>query len=94
MLHGHNRIPRTLQPPNGGDDLFRIARVQAGGGFVEHVKRVDQAGTQSTGQHDSLSFSAGKRFHTAVQRQIREAAVRKKRQSSLRVFHRGTQRRL
>lgn len=59
MLDHHHRISCVDQPLQLNQQPVRIRRVQAGGGFVQHVKRAPAlAALQFSGQLDALGLAA------------------------------------
>ena len=42
MFDDHDGISRVLESLDGVDQAFVVARMQAGGRFIEHVQRIDQ----------------------------------------------------
>ena len=58
-----------------------VSRVQADGGFVQHVQHAGEGSTDLTGQADALALAAGQTGHAAVERQVVQADVDEERES-------------
>ena len=75
VLNHDQRVTRIAQLLHHGDDPLHVARMQADGGLVEHEQRVDQRGTQRSGQVDPLHFTTGQRARLSVECEIAQANI-------------------
>ena len=58
VFDDHQRVALVAEPAQDRDQRADLVRMEAGGGLVEHVKRVDQAGAERLGQMTRCSSPA------------------------------------
>lgn len=70
MFHDQQGIAPALEFIQCTQQQFVVPRMQADGGFIQHVKHAAQVGAQLGCQADALGFPAGKRRGAAVQGEV------------------------
>ena len=73
MLHDQHRVAHVAQCGQRIEQAVVVARMQADGGFVQHVEHAAQFRTDLRREADALRFSAGKRGGAAIEAQIMQA---------------------
>ena len=86
VLDHQDGVAQIAQALEDFDQPVRVARMQADGRLVEHVKRADQMRAERRGQLDALRFAAGKRGGQPVERQVVEADFVEEAQALLNLF--------
>ena len=76
VLHHEHRIATGLQLRQCTQQGFRVGRMQAGGGFVQHIDHAEQLRPQLRRQPQPLQFAGRQRGRAAIQRQVAQAQVR------------------
>jgi hypothetical protein len=75
MLDDEDRITEIAQVPQGFEQAFVIALMEADAGFIQDIKNANQASADLRGQTDALGFSAAEGAAFAIQRQIIQADI-------------------
>ncbi len=78
VLHDDQGVALGAQAIQRIEESHIVARMQADGGFVQHIADALQVRTQLGGQADTLGFTAGKSRRRAIQLQIAQADVAEK----------------
>ena len=73
VLDDKDGVAEIAQGVEDADELGGIARMEADGGFVQHVECADKARAERCGELDALRFSAGERGGEAVEGEVFEA---------------------
>ena len=73
VLHHHHGVVVGAEPVEDLHQPVAVPRVQADGGLVQHVQRVDQGRADGGGQVHPLQLAAGERPGLAVEGQVVEA---------------------
>ena len=73
-------LPSSRRPRNRSSSVLRVARMQAHGGFVEHVRDAGQAGPKLGRQPHPLRFASRQRGGAPVEGQVAEPGVTQPRQ--------------
>ena len=83
MLHHHQRVGTRGELAQDLDQPLGVARMQPGGGLIEHVERVGQVGAERVGQLDPLCLAARERAREPVERQVAEVHAQQEPQPRL-----------
>ena len=67
------RVAVVAQLDEGFQQGRVVARMEADGGFVEHVEHAAEVGAELRGEADALRLAAGKRVAGAVELEVAEA---------------------
>ena len=78
VLDDQHGVAQVAQRFKSGQQAAVVARVQADGRLVQHVKDAAQPRTDLGGQADALRFAAGERGGGTVQSQVAETHVEQK----------------
>src|SRR6266849_589061 len=86
VFHNQHGVPQVAQRFENINEPLRVAGMQADRGFIEHVERANQMGTERRRELDALRFSTRERGRQTIQREVIEAYLVKKLQTSSNLF--------
>ena len=75
VFHHKHGVAALLKAAEGADEPFVVARVQAYGRFVQHIRHAHKAGTELGGKAYALGLAAGERGHGAAEGEVFQAHV-------------------
>ncbi len=73
MFDDEDGVAEVAQLFHDVDELGGVAGVQADGGFIEHVQRTDEAGTERGGELNALRFATGQGAGETVECEVVQA---------------------
>ena len=86
MLNNQHRISQIAQMRERFKQPVVIARVQADGRFIQHVKNTAQLRSDLRRQPDTLRLAAGKRDRRTIQAQVIQTDCQQEFQAVLNLF--------